>query len=67
MALNKRQEKIIAMMNDMNEWITGKELSKLLNVSDRTIRSDVDVINRTYENELIESNLRLWISSEIRV
>ena len=58
MALNKRQEKIIAMMNDMNEWITGKELSKLLNVSDRTIRSDVDVINRTYENELIESNLR---------
>lgn len=58
MALNKRQEKIIAMMNDMNEWITGKELSKLLNVSDRTIRSDVDVINRTYEDELIESNLR---------
>lgn len=58
MALNKRQEKIIAMMNDMNEWITGKELSKLLNVSDRTIRSDIDVINRTYENELIESNLR---------
>ena len=58
MALNKRQEKIIAMMNDMNDWITGKELSKLLNVSDRTIRSDIDVINRTYENELIESNLR---------
>lgn len=58
MALNKRQEKIIAMMNDMNEWITGKELSKLLNVSDRTIRSDVDVINRTYEVELLESNLR---------
>lgn len=45
-------------MNDMNDWITGKELSKLLNVSDRTIRSDIDVINRTYENELIESNLR---------
>lgn len=58
MALNKRQERIVAMMNDANEWITGKELSKLLNVSDRTIRSDMDAINRYYDNELIESNLR---------
>ena len=46
MGLNKRQEKIIMMMNDSNDWITGKELSKLLNVSDRTIRSDIDSINR---------------------
>lgn len=58
MGLNKRQEKIILIMNDTNDWITGKELSKLLNVSDRTIRSDIDFINRTYEQELIESNLR---------
>lgn len=58
MALNKRQERIIAMMNDANEWITGKELSKLLNVSDRTIRSDMDAINRYYDENLIESNLR---------
>ena len=57
MGLNKRQEKIIMMMNDSNDWITGKELSKLLNVSDRTIRSDIDSINRYYENALIESNL----------
>ena len=53
MGLNKRQEKIIMMMNDSNDWITGKELSKLLNVSDRTIRSDIDSINRYYENALI--------------
>lgn len=58
MALNKRQERIIMMMNDSNDWITGKELSKLLNVSDRTIRSDMDAINRFYDNSLIESNLR---------
>lgn len=58
MALNKRQERIIAMMSDANEWITGKELSKLLNVSDRTIRSDMDAINRYYNEDLIESNLR---------
>lgn len=58
MGLHKRQERIITMMNDMNVWITGKELSKLFNVSDRTIRSDIDMINRTYEAELIQSHLR---------
>ena len=56
--LNKRQEKIVAVMNDMNSWITGRELGKLLNVSDRTIRSDIENINHTYESELIESHLR---------
>lgn len=56
--LNKRQERIVMMMNDSNDWITGKELSKLLNVSDRTIRSDMDVINRFYEDNVISSNLR---------
>lgn len=58
MTLNKRQDKIIMMMKDLNEWITGKELSKLLNVSDRTIRSDIDAINRYYGNPLVQSNLR---------
>ncbi|MEF9967071.1 MAG: BglG family transcription antiterminator [Longicatena sp.] len=56
--LNKRQERIIMTMNDSNDWITGKELSKLLDVSDRTIRSDMDTINRFYKDVLIESNLR---------
>lgn len=56
--LNKRQEKIVMMMDDSKTWITGKELSKLLNVSDRTIRSDIDAINRNYDASLIESNLR---------
>lgn len=56
--LNKRQEKIIMMMQENDIWITGKELSRLLNVSDRTIRSDIDAINRNFEETLIESNLR---------
>lgn len=59
MALIERQEKIIAIMKDLNDWITGKELSKLVAVSDRTIRSDIDTINSTYEVELIEANPRL--------
>lgn len=67
MALNKRQDKIIAIMNDMNNWITGRELSKLMNVSDRTIRSDIDTINRTYHAELIESHLRYGYHLNLRV
>ncbi|MBM6678386.1 BglG family transcription antiterminator [Faecalicoccus pleomorphus] len=56
--LNKRQEKIIMLLQDSKKWITGKEFARLMNVSDRTIRSDIDTINRTYNAHLIESNLR---------
>lgn len=57
--LNKRQNQIIDILNNDNNWITGKELAKLLNVSDRTIRSDIDVINKFYDCLLIRSNKRL--------
>ena len=57
--LNKRQNQIIDILNNDNNWITGKELAKLLNVSDRTIRSDIDVINKFYDCLLIKSNKRL--------
>ncbi|WP_305152124.1 BglG family transcription antiterminator [uncultured Dubosiella sp.] len=56
--LNKRQEKIILLLGESKSWITGKEISRLMNVSDRTIRSDIDNINRFYEKQLIESNIR---------
>lgn len=56
--LNKRQEKIIMLLDESKNWITGKEISRLMNVSDRTIRSDIENINRFYDNQLIESNLR---------
>lgn len=54
--LNKRQEKIIESMSESNKWITGKELAQLFKVSDRTIRSDIDSINRHYEKTLITSD-----------
>ncbi|MFL0246158.1 BglG family transcription antiterminator [Clostridium sp. WILCCON 0185] len=57
--LNKRQEKIILFMHNSKGWIIGKELAKVLGVSDRTIRSDIAHINSFYEYELIESNIRL--------
>lgn len=56
--LNKRQEKIIMLLDESKNWITGKEISRLMNVSDRTIRSDIENINRFYDKALIESNLR---------
>ena len=53
--VDKRQEKIVLLLNDTKAWMTGKEISKLMQVSDRTIRSDID---RYYEQPIIESNLR---------
>jgi Mga helix-turn-helix domain./HTH domain. len=38
--------------------MTGKELSAFLNVSDRTIRSDIAYINLYYNDMLIESNVK---------
>lgn len=38
--------------------MTGKQLSEFLNVSDRTIRSDIACINLYYDGLLIESNNR---------
>lgn len=35
--LNKRQEQILAVLSEKNQWITGKSLSAMMKVSDRTI------------------------------
>lgn len=56
--MNSRQTNIVRILGEEKEWITGKELSKLLNVSDRTIRSDIDNINSYYQSSLITSNQR---------
>lgn len=56
--MNNRQANIVRILGEKGEWITGKGLSKLLNVSDRTIRSDIDTINKYYQNILIKSNQR---------
>ena len=56
--LNKRQKDIISILNENKNWIKGKQLAQLVGVSDRTIRSDIDVINKLYENEMIISNMR---------
>jgi len=58
MMLNKRQEKIIKLLENTRDWMTGNEISRILNVTDRTIRSDIEAINKNYNGVLIESNRR---------
>lgn len=56
---NKRQEQLLAILAERKDYMTSRQLAGLLQVSDRTIRSDVDAINRSMETPPIESNLRL--------
>lgn len=56
--LSKRQKKIIMLMSENRDWIIGRELAKLLGVSDRTVRNDIASINNFYKDVLIESNIR---------
>lgn len=56
--LTKRQNMIMTIMNNQKDWIVGKDLAKLLNVSDRTIRNDIAAINEFYVDTMIESNIR---------
>lgn len=60
--MNKRQEKIVLLLNDTKAWMTGKEISKLMQVSDRTfvvisMRSTAimnsQLLNPTYEVDII--------------
>lgn len=56
--LTKRQNHIIDILHSERRPVTGKELGKLLGVSDRTIRTDVDGINSEYGCKLILANRR---------
>lgn len=56
--MTNRQNQIIQLLMD-NEWITGSNLSIILGVSDRTIRSDIKNINNKLGYTLIHSDNRL--------
>ncbi|MGV8984623.1 HTH domain-containing protein, partial [Clostridium sp.] len=53
--LNNRQIDIISFLSDQNTHITIKNISKMFDISERTIRSDLDSI----ENALKEYNATL--------
>ncbi len=44
--LNRRQEQLIRLLTEKKDWMTSRELAGRLHVTDRTIRSDVDTVNR---------------------
>ena len=45
MNLSSREKKILSLLNSTHGIVTGNELSTKLNVSERTIRSDISDIN----------------------
>lgn len=55
---NKRQERLLSILLEKEDWMTSKQLAKLLEVTDRTIRSDIDAINKSMNPPLVESNIR---------
>ena len=55
--LNDRQMHVIDLLND-KKWITGKEMAHILNVTDRTIRNDIEHINQFYDCLLISADKR---------
>lgn len=53
--LNKRQINIINFLQNSSEWITIENIAKAFNVSERTIRNDLDCIKillRDYDAKL---------------
>ena len=56
--LNRRQEQLIRLLTEKKDWMTSRELAGRLHVTDRTIRSDVDTVNRQGDRPLIVSNVR---------
>lgn len=56
--LTSRQKRLIELLQLSNDYITGKDLAKKLNVSDRTIRSDIDKINKSIGELYIQSHHR---------
>lgn len=64
--MSTRQKKIIEILKEKNDWITGKELSTMLGVSDRTIRNDIDQLVKTYKG-IIESSVRYGYRIKLEV
>ena len=62
--LTLRQRKLLHMMQEQTTYITGSELAKQLNVSPRTIRSDVVEINRNirpYQAEILSERSKGYL------
>lgn len=55
---SRRQQQLVRILAERKEWMKSKQLAELLGVSDRTIRSDVEAVNREAGFTVIESHVR---------
>lgn len=55
MGLIERQKSVVKYLRDIDEWVKGSELAKILDVTDRTIRNDIISINKFYDKDIIIS------------
>ena len=51
--MNQRQKQLLSILEQQGDWMKGKALATLLSVSDRTIRSDIEKINREVEGSIL--------------
>ncbi len=65
--LNERQQQIIDILNSGNDWINGSDIARLLSVSSRTIRLDINAINEFYNQALIRSDRRKGYSIDLEL
>ncbi len=56
--LTLRQRAIIDILQSETQAMTGRALAQLLGVSDRTIRSDIEEINRQFDCEFVTASYR---------
>ncbi len=56
MHLTSRQKKVLLYLNKFSNPVTGKTIAKYLNVSVRTVQTEIKVINKTYGFKVIESS-----------
>lgn len=53
--MNQRQMKLLRLLSEAEQWMTGKDLAGLLGVSDRTVRSDIAAIERQTGPSILSS------------
>lgn len=56
--MENRRQKLLEVLSKNHGWMTSRQLAAILEVTDRTIRSDVKWLNENYQGTRIESNIQ---------
>ncbi|HHR2125084.1 TPA: HTH domain-containing protein [Listeria monocytogenes] len=59
--LNQRQKNILSTLYNENNWLLGKKLADLFQISDRTIRNDIRVIKESIGDDFIFTSKKVRI------